>query len=158
VEYSGRCDKSQDQDTMSTRWTEADVKRLTDTGRVRVMGSAGVANSGAAPAPAANVKVVQSEPEGIAHIKLVLKAMGVHYETEHRFHEVRRFRFDIAIPHLMIAIEYEGLVATGKKGGHQTRKHYTKDCQKYNLATELGWRVYRYTNANYKDFKPELIK
>lgn len=86
-----------------------------------------------------------------------LDANGITYETEYKFHPSRRFRFDIAFPEKKIAIEYEGLVATGRKGGHQTKAGYTANCTKYNLATSLGWRVYRYTSRNYKEFTIDLL-
>ena len=42
--------------------------------------------------------------------------------------------------------------AKGKRrtiAGHGTAKHFTKDTDKYNLATVLGWRVIRVTALNY---------
>ncbi len=73
--------------------------------------------------------------------------------TEHRFSE-RRFRFDFAIPSKMIAVEYEGLMS--EKSGHTTETGYTKDTDKYNLATKLGWQVYRFTILNYNTINDYL--
>lgn len=103
-------------------------------------------------------KNVQSGANKLVAIKKVLDEAGIKYVTEYRFHDVRRFKFDIAFPELKIAIEYEGLVATGKKGGHQTKGGYTSNCTKYNLATSMGWKVYRYTSRNYKEFSIDLLK
>lgn len=92
-------------------------------------------------------------------IKAMCQALtdaGIPYETEYYFAKPRMFRFDIAVPGLMLAIEYEGLVATGKKGGHQTKKGYTSNCTKYNLAAQKGWTVLRYTYKNYRDFTDDL--
>jgi very-short-patch-repair endonuclease len=43
----------------------------------------------------------------------------------------------------MIAVEIEGGVFTS--GGHSRGKGYEKDCEKYNAAVKLGWRVLRYS-------------
>lgn len=68
--------------------------------------------------------------------------------TELKFSE-RKFRFDWAIESEMIAIEYEGIFS--KKSRHTTVSGYSKDTEKYNLAASLGWMVYRYTSATYKN-------
>ncbi|WP_290861894.1 hypothetical protein [Flavobacterium sp.] len=86
-----------------------------------------------------------------------MKRLGVisGYVRELKFDEVRRFRFDWAIPELKLAIEYEGL--NSEKSRHTTKKGYTGDCVKYNLAILNGWKVLRYTALNYSDF-PQDIK
>lgn len=132
-------------------WSLKQIQELADKGKIRGYHIPGC-GSMVAPEPAKQKK----EPAGIQFIKQQLDIANIPFVTEHRFDEVRRFRFDIAIPLLMTAIEYEGLVATGQKGGHQTKKHYTKDTEKYNLAMSKGWRVYRYTNLNYKNFENDL--
>jgi len=62
---------------------------------------------------------------------------------EFRFHPVRRWRFDFCWPEYMIAVEAEG----GKwvQGRHQRPDGFEKDCEKYNAAAALGWRVFRFT-------------
>lgn len=62
---------------------------------------------------------------------------------EHRFHKVRRWRFDFAYPAHMLAIEVEGGVWSG--GRHTRGAGFTSDCEKYNTALMEGWRVYRCT-------------
>ncbi len=62
--------------------------------------------------------------------------------TEHRFHPVRRWRFDLAIPIYRIAIEIEGGVWT--RGRHTRGAGYLADLEKYNEATAMGWSVLRY--------------
>lgn len=103
-----------------------------------------------APKVKVNAVKVKSEPEGLQYIKQTLQLLKVPFETEHRFHSTRKFRFDVAFPEHKIAIEYEGLVS--EKSRHTTIEGYTNDCRKYNLAQIEGWKVLRYTAANYKEF------
>ena len=62
---------------------------------------------------------------------------------EHKFHPVRRWRFDYAIPTAKIAIEVEGGVWAG--GRHTSPKGFLNDMEKYNTATIMGWRLLRTT-------------
>jgi very-short-patch-repair endonuclease len=68
---------------------------------------------------------------------------GPKMEREHHFHPERRWRFDFALPAKKMAIEIEG--GTWVKGAHSRGKHYASDCEKYNHAGMLGWRVFRFT-------------
>lgn len=83
----------------------------------------------------------------------VLNNTKLEWVAEHLGIPGRRFRFDYAIPSLMIAIEYEGL---GYKSRHTNALGYTNDCRKYNLAALHGWKVLRYTSISYKEFENEL--
>ena len=78
------------------------------------------------------------------------------YQMELQFDELRKFRFDYAIPSLKIAIEYEGIFS--KKSRHTTVSGFSEDCIKYNLAVGLGWRVLRYTAKNYLNLEKDLNK
>lgn len=82
-------------------------------------------------------------------IETVLKAHNLNFIKEHKFHEVRKFRFDYAVPEIKLAIEYEG--GTWNNGGHVRPQHYSSDCEKYNLAQINGWIVLRYTTDTLKD-------
>lgn len=62
---------------------------------------------------------------------------------EHKFHPIRKWRFDYAIPEHKIALEVEGGVWTG--GRHTSPKGFLNDMEKYNTATLMGWRVLRTT-------------
>lgn len=62
---------------------------------------------------------------------------------ELRFHPVRRWRFDYAIPDHKIAVEVEGGVWT--QGRHTRPRGFLGDMEKYNAAAALGWRVLRVT-------------
>ena len=64
---------------------------------------------------------------------------------EHPFHPARKWRFDLAWPGLMLAVEYEGVVYGGA-GRHQRARGLADDCEKYAEALLLGWRVLRVTH------------
>ena len=63
--------------------------------------------------------------------------------SEHKFHATRRWRFDYAWPEKYLAVEIEGGTWVG--GRHTRGVGYEKDCEKYNTAVSLGWRVLRFT-------------
>ena len=73
---------------------------------------------------------------------------------EHKGIKGRQFRFDWAIPHIKLAIEYEGIVSS--KSRHTTFTGYSTDCRKYNLAMLNGWNVLRYTTKNYPELTVDL--
>jgi very-short-patch-repair endonuclease len=58
---------------------------------------------------------------------------------EYRFHETRRWRFDFAFPSQKLAIEIDG-----QGGGHSRVKAVRDECEKYNAAVLLGWRIMRF--------------
>lgn len=63
--------------------------------------------------------------------------------TEHRFHEGRKWRFDVAIPQTRLAFECDG----GKwRGGHRRGKALEADYERQNTAIMEGWRLLRFTN------------
>lgn len=89
------------------------------------------------------------------------------YEREHFFHPKRKWRFDFAWPEQKVALEVEGSIYgrpvvcptckrkvvrvtkggrpyTIREGGrHNSPKGFENDCDKYNSATLLGWKVFR---------------
>ena len=73
------------------------------------------------------------------------------FEEEFKFLPDRRFRFDFAWPDIKVAVEVEGGVYSS--GRHTRGSGYTKDCEKYNLATLNGWSVYRFTTEMVKNGK-----
>ena len=89
-------------------------------------------------------------------IRQFLDLSGLPYVCELQFakHLKRRFKFDFAVPELKVAIEYEGI--NSGKSRHTSITGYSKDCEKYNLAVKLGWRVLRYTCMNYKDVSQDF--
>lgn len=101
-----------------------------------------------APAPAKKPKK-DPPPDYPRLIQGALRLLGIEAVTEYYFHPKRRYRFDLAIPELKIAIEYEGIDMKNKeKSRHTTSTGYAEDCRKYNLATIEGWRILRYTTAD----------
>jgi very-short-patch-repair endonuclease len=66
-------------------------------------------------------------------------------QTEVRFHPRRKWRFDLAYPEKMVAIEIEGSVYA--RGRHTRGAGYEGDCTKYNEAQRLGWKVYRFSTG-----------
>ena len=92
--------------------------------------------------------IKRAEARPLTEIKLMLQLMNVDFVAEHKFHEERKWRFDIAIPAQKIALEYEGIMS--RKSRHTTVTGYAKDCEKYNAATIAGWRVLRYNVFNYR--------
>jgi hypothetical protein len=63
---------------------------------------------------------------------------------EYHFHPQKKYRFDFAFPKLMIAIEMEGGVYS--RGRHTRGQGYKADLEKYNEATRLGWKLYRFAD------------
>jgi hypothetical protein len=68
-------------------------------------------------------------------------AKGPKLEREVQFCPSRRWRFDFAHRPTMLAFEMEGGVWS--RGRHLRPIGFVKDCEKYNAATLLGWRVFR---------------
>lgn len=64
-------------------------------------------------------------------------------EREYKFAEGRKWRADFAFVVEKILVEIEGGVFT--HGGHTRGAAYTRNCEKYNHATLLGYRVLRFT-------------
>ena len=82
-------------------------------------------------------------------LESILNELKLWYEKEFRFHKIRKWRFDFAITSRMTAIEIEGAVF--QNGRHTRGKGFSNDCEKYNAAALLGWKVLRYTTNQIKD-------
>ena len=96
-----------------------------------------------------------------SYTKILSQLLGVEVIAEHKFHPVRRWRFDYAILDKKIAIEVEGGVWSN--GRHTRGSGFLKDIEKYNNATLLGWRLVRCTpqtllSSKFIDFLKKLIK
>ena len=78
-------------------------------------------------------------------------------EQEYKFHPTRKWRFDFAWPEKMIAVEIEGGIWVG--GGHNRPKAFLKDIEKYNNASLLGWRVFRFAvKSGEKQLDPDDVE
>lgn len=89
-------------------------------------------------------------------IEWILAGFNLPFVKEFKFLTDRKFRFDYALPHRKIAIEYEGI--NSGRSRHTSVTGYSKDTEKYNLATIHGWRVLRYTMKTYKNVGADLSK
>jgi very-short-patch-repair endonuclease len=91
-------------------------------------------------------------------VKLIRQELKLKCEKEFQFHPKRKWRFDYYIPELKLAIEVEGGTyketwyrdkrtgdLTCHKGGrHNTAEGFLADCEKYNSAVILGYKVLRF--------------
>ena len=68
---------------------------------------------------------------------------GCKVASEHKFHDMRKWRLDFAIIDLKIGIEIEGGVWSC--GAHTRGKGFIEDMEKYNAAVTLGWVILRFT-------------
>ena len=68
--------------------------------------------------------------------------------TEFRFHDTRKWRFDVVFPHQKLAVEIDG--GGFVQGRHGRGKGIEADCEKFAEAMLLGWRVLRVTPKHVK--------
>jgi very-short-patch-repair endonuclease len=136
---------------VSTRITISDLERLKKEGKIQ-----GYVDSG-------KPKVKSSKPKGSkikGWIELNLhywcQGKGLALLKEHRFDEIRKWRFDFAIKERKVAIEYNGIMS--EKSRHTTVSGYTGDMDKINAASSQGWTVLQYTPLNYKNMIRDLEK
>lgn len=82
--------------------------------------------------------------------KLIEQDLQIKVELEHKFHDKRRWKIDLAVwtPSCKIAIEIEGAVFT--RGRHVDGVGFLKDIEKYNTLTLYGWRLLRYTHSHHQ--------
>lgn len=81
-----------------------------------------------------------SDPE--AHFLLLWQAAGgAHPEQEFRFHPLRKWRADFALPDRRVLIEIEG--GAFSRGRHTRGTGFANDAEKYLAATLAGWTVIR---------------
>ena len=65
------------------------------------------------------------------------EATGATWQREYRVSPRRRWRFDLALPKLKLAVEIDGR-------SHGRAKQQVSDCEKNNYAVAHGWRVLHY--------------
>jgi hypothetical protein len=79
-----------------------------------------------------------------AELLLLLKHEGLPEPTpQHKFHQVRRWRLDLAWPSEKLAVEVHG--ATWVQGRHTRGAGFRNDRQKVDEAITMGWRVLEVT-------------
>lgn len=84
----------------------------------------------------------------------IIKSVYPDVVAEYKFCPTRKFRADFYIPSLEVLIEYEGIMSA--KARHTSVKGYTMDCEKYNIASIMGFRLLRYTVLNVEDILKDL--
>jgi hypothetical protein len=91
-------------------------------------------------------------------IKLFCIAYELTLATEFRFDISRRWKSDFFILELNCLIEFEGIGGNHWSGigGHQTLTGYTANCEKYNRASLMNFKLLRYTAKNSKDLITDL--
>lgn len=65
---------------------------------------------------------------------------------EHKFHPIRKWKFDWAWPDRFIAMEIEGGIWRKGGGAHSRPANIIRDIEKYNEAALAGWTVLRVTH------------
>ena len=125
----------------AARWTEDQFARhQARTGKLPIAAGNG---RGAVSVPG-SLRLSDDRLEGIAEYLFQIQAAGLEMpEFEFRFHETRRWRSDFVWRDHFLLAEYEGGVHT--KGAHVRGRHFESDCEKYNEATLLGYRLLRFT-------------
>ncbi|MDR2084362.1 MAG: hypothetical protein LBP67_05145 [Bacteroidales bacterium] len=73
--------------------------------------------------------------------KVYARDQGLNVVKEHRFDQIRRWKFDYAITEHKIAIEVEGGI--WKYGRHNRASGFLLDMEKYNTAAMQGWLLLR---------------
>jgi len=74
-------------------------------------------------------------------------------QLEYKFHPVRRWRFDYAVPSIKLGLEYNGhagFVDKFGQSGHSSIKGLTNDAEKINSAIGYGWRVLQFTAFHFR--------
>jgi hypothetical protein len=67
------------------------------------------------------------------------------WEDEYRWHDARRYRFDVAWPEWLMAVEVDGGIWVSGGGGHNRGAAYERDRRRDLLAASVGWSVVRVT-------------
>ena len=98
------------------------------------------------PSKSRETRKKSNSPDYVGMISAALKIIGIDHVREYKFLHDRRFKFDIAIPDKLIAIEFEGGIWSN--GRHTRGSGYAKDAKKYNLAVRHGWKLLRFTTAD----------
>lgn len=92
-----------------------------------------------------------------AFTALLKSETGADFVMEHRFHPVRRWRFDYASPDIKVAVEIDGGVF--RYGRHNHPTGYISDMEKLDEAASMGWLVLRFiTDDKFKRSTIDTIR
>jgi len=136
------------------KWTESHLKKLLQAGKIQ--GYEVKITSDKTPAGSIVSKLFKSaEKNWMAETLFTwCNSRAMVLREEYRFHDKRKWRFDWCIEELKVAFEYEGIYSAQSR--HTNQKGYSQDSVKYNTATAMGWRVYRYTASTFKNLENDL--
>lgn len=124
----------------SARFPEHDVSREFNSSKITSKSAPKVGGSKSSSARSA---LEESFAQQIAAMRLP------NPHREFVFHPERKWRMDFAWPELGVAVELEGGI--WKNGRHTRPRGFLGDVEKYNAATELGWKVLRFTGKDIRD-------
>lgn len=79
-----------------------------------------------------------------AELQCHLDFAGYDYIREYLIAPPRRWRSDFLICNHSLLLEVDGVLYRGA-GRHQTATGFQGDCEKMNVATQLGFRILRFT-------------
>ena len=136
-----------------SKWTASDIANLSNQGKIKYTGDLFPEKKKKKNVPS---EVFKKKPEGLVHIDWVLFTKSLKYENEKYFVPGRDFRSDRYVPSLNLLIEYEGIYSETSRHTHFSG--YSTDCEKYNYANALGYKLLRFTADNYKQFTYFLEK
>jgi len=89
-----------------------------------------------------------AQSEGEALFALHCRIEKLSPIAEYQFHPDRKWRFDFAFVTEKLAVEIEGGIYSG--GRHTRGDGFEKDCEKYNSAVLLGWKILRFSTQSVK--------
>ena len=85
-----------------------------------------------------------------------MKELDLTLLAEYKFHPERKWRFDFIVgrpvkaapPNVLFRTAFEIEGGIWSNGRHTRGRGYQEDLQKYNSATALGWRVFRFSTED----------
>lgn len=88
--------------------------------------------------------MAKSNPANIL-LEKHMQELNIPWRKEYRFCAERKWRLDYWLDQHNLAIEIEGSVYAN--GRHTRGKGFEADCEKYNTATLMGFRVLRFSTG-----------
>lgn len=94
------------------------------------------------------------------HFKIICLAEGLtNFEREYKFHPTRKWKIDFYFPEYKLAVECDGGIWLGGRGGHSSGQGISRDKEKANAMTMMGIALLQYTNKREIDkFPSDLDK